>query len=169
LWKSGLRFQVNVKTLDGCPDLVFPKAKVAVFCDGDFWHGRDWRSLKGKLNRGWNGHYWQKKIGTNRSRDARHTRTLKKRGWHVVRIWESDIKRDTFSAAAAVRQVIKAKQGKNGAAIKTTRRPLRFIDLFAGLGGFHLGLSRLGHRCVFASEQDPQLRALIRVTSKSRH
>src|SRR5437667_9572629 len=61
LWKSGLRFRANVKTLPGRPDIVFSQAKVAVFCDGDFWHGRNWRTVKKKLSRGWNSGYWQAK------------------------------------------------------------------------------------------------------------
>ena len=161
LWKSGLRFRTNVKTLPGCPDIVFPRAKVAVFCDGDFWHGRDWNKLKPKLGRGWNGDYWQRKIKTNRARDRKHIRQLEHMGWRVMRIWEDDIRQDIFATAAAVRQVIKSNRGNNSAAtITAVRRPLRFADLFAGLGGFHLGLKRLGHRCVFASEQEPHLRTL---------
>jgi DNA (cytosine-5)-methyltransferase 1 len=159
LWKSGLRFRVNVKTLPGRPDIVFNEAKVAVFCDGDFWHGRNWDRLKNNLSRGWNGEYWQAKIRANRSRDGKNTRQLERMGWRVVRIWEDDIKRDIFATTAAVRQIVKTTRRKNSVvSIKTVQRPLRFIDLFAGLGGFHLALTRLGHRCVFASEQESHLR-----------
>src|SRR5258708_30048230 len=53
LWKRGLRFRKNVKTVPGRPDIVFSKEQVAVFCDGDFWHGRDWTHLARKLRAGW--------------------------------------------------------------------------------------------------------------------
>lgn len=163
LWKSGLRFQANVKALPGCPDIVFNQAKVAVFCDGDFWHGKDWQRLRSKLGKGANRNYWVAKISTNKKRDRRHTQILKENGWNVLRLWESEIEQDLFAAADRVRQVVKAAaQMCTGTrlTLATQRRSLKFIDLFAGLGGFHLALARLGHRCVFASELNMNLRNL---------
>ena len=163
LWKSGLRFRTNVKTLPGCPDIVFPQAKIAVFCDGDFWHGKDWRSLQTKLRRGSNHNYWVAKISGNIKRDRRHAKNLKKDGWNVLRLWESEIKNDLFGVAGRVRQAVRiAGQARNGSALKLSvpKKSLTFIDLFAGLGGFHLALARLGHRCVFASELNRNLRDL---------
>lgn len=163
LWRAGLRFRKNVETMPGKPDIVFPSAKVIVFCDGDFWHGRNWPALKRKLAVGSNAAYWHAKIASNIKRDRLHTASLERAGWAVVRLWESDIRRDPFAAAAAVRQKVHAatqirrNQSKNGA---THPRTLRFVDLFAGLGGFHLALSRLGHKCVFASELNSSLRKL---------
>lgn len=91
LWRLGLRFRKNYRTLPGKPDIVFPAVRIAVFCDGDFWHGRRWRSLKAKLVRGSNGSYWVAKIRANRRRDRANTRRLEHEGWHVIRIWETDI------------------------------------------------------------------------------
>ena len=163
LWRAGLRFRKNVETLPGKPDIVFLSSKVIVFCDGDFWHGKNWATLRKKLAAGSNALYWRAKIASNMKRDRLNAGLLEREGWTVIRIWESDIKRDPFAVAARVRQTIQAKgQARgihhlNGSA---PGRTLRFVDLFAGLGGFHLALSRLGHRCVFASELNKSLRDL---------
>ena len=102
LWRMGLRFLKNVSSLPGKPDVVFPRQRVAVFCDGDFWHGRDWPSRRRKLLRGHNADYWVAKLQANRRRDRRHDRELERAGWHVVRLWESDVLRDPQGAAEAV-------------------------------------------------------------------
>src|SRR4051812_41709016 len=88
LWRSGLRFRKNSRVLPGKPDIVFPSARLAVFCDGDFWHGRDWRRLRRKLKRGSNHDYWVAKISSNKKRDRQHTRKLQRDGWNVLRLWE---------------------------------------------------------------------------------
>jgi len=102
LWRMGMRYRKNVLSLPGKPDIVFPGPKVAVFCDGDFWHGRHWSELETKLSKGWNGGYWVAKIASNRERDKRNTAELESKGWHVIRIWESDIRRDSSSQAKQV-------------------------------------------------------------------
>src|SRR5689334_15045680 len=61
LWRRGLRFRKNLSNLPGKPDIVFVAARVAVFCDGDFWHGRNWRRLSSQLNRTANAAYWRQK------------------------------------------------------------------------------------------------------------
>lgn len=163
LWRSGLRFRTHSTHLPGKPDIVFPAAKLVVFCDGDFWHGKNWRRLQTKLKRGANHDYWVAKISSNIKRDRQHNQTLKKDGWNVLRLWESEIKEDLFAAAGKVRQAVKiAGQLHNHGTlnVSTSKKQLTFIDLFAGLGGFHLALARLGHRCVFASELSSHLRDL---------
>ena len=163
LWRSGLRFRKNVENMPGKPDIVLSKSRLIVFCDGDFWHGRDWSKLKKKLTAGTNAKYWRSKIESNIIRDRRNTALLQKQGWTVMRLWESEIKRDPFAAAARVRQKIHAlpKLGReNGKKREGPSGVLRFVDLFSGLGGFHLALSRLGHKCVFASELNRDLRGL---------
>lgn len=109
LWRLGLRFRKNVTTLPGKPDIVFPGAKVAVFCDGDFWHGRDWQSRQEKLSRGTNSAYWLAKIASNIERDARNTALLKRAGWRVIRLWETDVKRDPPAAAARIKKAVDAR------------------------------------------------------------
>src|SRR5437868_1114926 len=106
LWRSGLRFRKNVEALPGKPDIVFPSERLAIFCDGDFWHGRNWERLKKKLARGSNAAYWPAKIYSNIERDRTNVVLLKKRGWEVLRLWESDITRDPFATAARIRQKI---------------------------------------------------------------
>lgn len=89
---QGLRFRSNVQSLPGCPDIVFTREKVAVFADGDFWHGRRLAKRLVRLGKGHNSEYWIAKISSNVSRDRRVRRELAELGWQVVRVWESDIK-----------------------------------------------------------------------------
>ncbi|MGH8101188.1 MAG: DNA mismatch endonuclease Vsr [Chthoniobacterales bacterium] len=89
----GMRFRVDVATMPGRPDIVFPSARTAVFVDGDFWHGRNLRSRIDRLMHGRNSAYWSRKISANRARDRQVSARLRKSGWLVLRFWESDIKR----------------------------------------------------------------------------
>jgi len=106
LWRMGLRYRKNCGELPGKPDLVFLRARVAVFCDGDFWHGRDWDRRKAKLEGGTNARYWVAKIASNVGRDARNTAALQAAGWLVIRLWETDIKRDPTAAAELVSRAL---------------------------------------------------------------
>ncbi len=107
LWKRGLRYRVNVKNLPGKPDVVFSKSRVVIFCDGDFWHGRNWRVLKKKLETGNNADYWTAKISTNMKRDKRNTILLEEMGWCVIRIWEKDIKKNLFEVVSKIETLTK--------------------------------------------------------------
>lgn len=89
LHKRGLRFRKHVKELCGKPDIVFFRARVVVFIDGDFWHGYRFPCWEHKVP-----DFWKEKIGKNRDRDQKNFRKLKKMGWRVVRIWQHQIKRD---------------------------------------------------------------------------
>jgi DNA mismatch endonuclease (patch repair protein) len=95
----GLRYRKNVKGLPGKPDIVFSRARVVVFCDGDFWHGRNWLELSSKLRAGSNSAYWLAKIASNMERDRHNTVLLEDNGWLVIRIWEAEIRRDPTEAA----------------------------------------------------------------------
>ena len=108
----GLRFRKNVGTLPGEPDIVFSAVRVVVFCDGDFWHGRNWKALRPKLDRGTNASYWSEKIVSNIKRDRRNTALLEKAGWLVIRLWETDIKRDPIAPANLIKKVVEARRGK---------------------------------------------------------
>lgn len=72
----------------GKPDFVFPKLRVAVFVDGCFWHGCPLHSTMPKTNSA----FWAKKLGSNKARDRLVSQTLRKTGWHVLRIWEHDLR-----------------------------------------------------------------------------
>lgn len=86
LHDHGYRFRKHMKSLPGRPDLVFPKAKVAVFIDGDFWHGYRLPSWEHKLS-----DFWRNKLHENRKRDRRNFRRLQAMGWRVIRIWQHQI------------------------------------------------------------------------------
>src|SRR5262245_22250191 len=83
LRKNGYNFQTHARDLPGRPDIVFRRAKVAVFVDGDFWHGWRFSAWRLKLTE-----HWEAKIDANRKRDARNHARLRRAGWCVVRIWE---------------------------------------------------------------------------------
>jgi DNA mismatch endonuclease, patch repair protein len=86
--------------------VVFVGPRVVVFCDGDFWHGRDLAVRIKKLEAGHNAPYWVAKIRTNVERDGRQTSLLEGAGWLVLRFWESDIRRDAAVIAARVAAVV---------------------------------------------------------------
>jgi DNA mismatch endonuclease, patch repair protein len=106
LRRMQLRFQTNVAALPGKPDIVFPRLRVAVFCDGDFWHGRRWRARKEMLARGSNASYWIAKIEANMRRDRRSRTALGRLGWRVLRVWESEILGDARRTAVRVRSLV---------------------------------------------------------------
>jgi len=105
LWSCGYRYHKDVASLPGRPDLVFASARVAVFCDGDFWHGRDWQTRRRKLEGGHNARYWVAKIARNMERDRVATQNLEAAGWTVLRLWETDILK---GPEAALERVIEA-------------------------------------------------------------
>lgn len=78
-----------------------------MFCDGDFWHGRNWRQLSVKLSRGSNSRYWLEKIEKNRERDRVNNNLLKQAGWTVLRFWETDIQNDPVGIAGTIIRAVK--------------------------------------------------------------
>ena len=108
----GLKYR-RYYSIDGKPDFAFPKEKVAVFCDGDFWHGNNWRirghkKLEDDLKT--NKQFWINKIKNNINRDKRVNIKLKKKKWRVLRFWESDIKQNTLKYALRVKNIIERKR-----------------------------------------------------------
>ena len=85
----GYRFHGHDRSIPGSPDIVFKRAKVAVFIDGDFWHGWRLPAWEHKLTA-----FWKEKLQENRRRDLRNFRRLRGEGWLVVRIWEHQLNRD---------------------------------------------------------------------------
>lgn len=102
LWARGCRYRKDVASLPGRPDIVFASDEVVVFCDGDFWHGRDWQRRRRKLLRGHNPDYWIAKIKRNMERDRTNNHELEKAGWRVLRLWETDIMRSPEACADQV-------------------------------------------------------------------
>lgn len=106
LWARGLRYRKDVTKLPGRPDIVFRAARVIVFCDGDFWHGRNWEERKQKLREGHNAPYWLAKIERNMERDRARTELLESEGWRVLRFWETDVLRDPGLAADQIESAV---------------------------------------------------------------
>lgn len=101
LHKRGLRFRKHVKHLPGKPDIVFPKAKLAVFIDGDFWHGFRFPAWEHTVS-----DFWKTKIGKTRERDQRNFRRLRANGWRVIRLWQHQIDREfDYCVSRVVRAV----------------------------------------------------------------
>jgi len=110
LHRRGLRYRVQRRDLPGRPDFVFPSARVAVFVDGDYWHGRiliegGATALAERIRK--NHEYWLPKIHRTVERDASNTAALTKLGWKVIRFWESDIKPDLEAAADHVEAIVR--------------------------------------------------------------
>lgn len=122
--RTGLRYSIDVASLPGRPDLVFSAARLAVFCDGDFWHGRRLARRISRLEVGHNAPYWVAKIKSNVDRDRRTNRALRDSGWKVLRFWESDV---VAHPDKAVDAVLKAIQAQHRVAIESQRVTLRSI------------------------------------------
>jgi DNA mismatch endonuclease (patch repair protein) len=112
LRKLGLRPALNVSTLPGTPDLVFRNARLVIFCDGDFWHGRNFEQRRLQLVRGHNAAYWLAKIESNMRRDSRVRRKLRRDGWSVIRVWEKDVLKNPDGVAAAVARRVAARRAR---------------------------------------------------------
>ena len=105
LWSRGLRYRKNVKGIPGSPDIVYFHPKVAVFCDGEFWHGYDWELRKDKIKS--NKEFWFRKIERNMQRDREVNRKLAQDGWIILRFWENDIRKYLKECADTVELVVK--------------------------------------------------------------
>lgn len=171
-------FEINAKDVEGKPDILFRDLKIAIFCDSEFWHGKDWAIRKNdhKSNRD----FWHKKIERNIERDIEVNNILHSEGYVVLRFWGKDILKNTDDCVQVIEKTIKSQYDKEvfmGEQIikieearvvelrfedipfPDIRNPkFSFIDLFAGIGGFRLALQNLGGKCVFSSEIDTHSR-----------
>jgi DNA mismatch endonuclease, patch repair protein len=119
LWSAGLRYRVAVDSLPGRPDVVIPAARLVVFCDGDFWHGRNLERRIEKLAAGHNAPYWISKIKSNVERDRRIETLLVDSGWDFLRFWESDVCANPKSIAKAVLKAVRTKRKGRSAKRRT--------------------------------------------------
>jgi DNA mismatch endonuclease (patch repair protein) len=89
LWRRGYRYRKNCKDVFGRPDICFKNKKVAIFCDSEFWHGKDYLDKKSlpKTNQD----FWERKLKRNIERDKKVNKELKKQGWKVLRFWGREI------------------------------------------------------------------------------
>jgi DNA mismatch endonuclease (patch repair protein) len=104
LWHKGIRYRKNYKNLPGTPDIVITKYKIVIFCDGDFWHGKDWDSKKESIQS--NRDYWFPKIERNMERDMAINNQLEKQGWLVLRFWGKDIQKNIAACLKDVEEAI---------------------------------------------------------------
>ncbi|TLX23955.1 DNA mismatch endonuclease Vsr [Chryseobacterium indologenes] len=243
LFARGHRYRKNDKTVFGKPDLVFKKIKLAIFVDGEFWHGKDWEQRKHDHKT--NQEFWINKIERNIVRDKEVSEELFKQGWHVLRFWSKDIKKNLLTCVLQIedkikdlkmdlkekislqnfgdkkfriklieqennqeavlthylhnskngisqfykkdaitfaKEVLKQKYPQKAITSKEAEEALkhgvfntddipfhpvknpkfRFIDLFAGIGGFRLALQNLGGKCIFTSEWDKEAKKTYR-------
>ena len=106
LWKKGYRYRKNYKKLPGKPDIVLTKYKIAIFCDGEVFHGKDWEILKPRLEKGNSSEYWVSKISKNRKHDDEINKELLFLGWTVIRFWGNDIKKNTDECIKVIEETI---------------------------------------------------------------
>jgi DNA mismatch endonuclease (patch repair protein) len=118
LRRAGVHFRRHVRLLQGCtPDAIVEDGRVAVFVDGDFWHGWRFPAWSAKLQP-----FWRRKIGGNRARDSRNHRALRRRGWVVVRIWEHQIERDLTAAIERITRLLTCRASSGGRASRRVGR-----------------------------------------------
>lgn len=154
LRKAGVRFRACVARLPGKPDIVLSSRRLAVFVDGDFWHGRQWQtrnhaSLEGQFSRIASRDYWLRKIRGNMARDLSSTAALLAAGWSVARFWETDVNRD----AAGCIQTLSSTPARDSLALLPQRTVAEF---FAGIGLMRYAFERQGWRVAFANDIDPK-------------
>lgn len=106
LWERGYRYRKNYKDLPGHPDIVLTKYKIVIFCDGEFFHGKDWEKLKVRLKKSNNSEYWIAKIVRNMERDEEVNKQLRTLGWSVLRFWGKDIKKDVNGCITTIEEKI---------------------------------------------------------------
>jgi len=102
-----LKFKKHYDTF-GKPDIAFPEIKIAVFVNGEFWHGRNFSKIKDRL-----ADFWKDKIGKNIRRDRKNYKLLKNNGWEVIIIWDKDLKKNPNKELSKILSSIKRFKKKN--------------------------------------------------------
>ena len=110
LWSRGYRYRKNYKKLIGKPDVVLTKHKIVIFCDSEFWHGKNYHESTGRI--GTNADYWKQKIQRNIERDREVNEQLEKEGWTVLRFWEKEIKKEFDRCISVIQETIENGQVK---------------------------------------------------------
>lgn len=104
LWHMGYRYRKNDKRLPGSPDIAISRHRIAIFVDGEFWHGKDWETRKPRLQR--NREYWIEKIEENIARDIRVDKQLREIDWIPIHFWSKDVLKDTESCISDILSTI---------------------------------------------------------------
>lgn len=163
LRRAGLRsFRACDASLPGKPDIVLPGKGLAIFIDGDFWHGhqyqtRGFESVQAQLFGVHNAEYWTAKISRNVGRDFKNTSALLNSGWRVLRFWESSIRTSLDKCVAIALESTDTVSEKASFSALPRRSA---VELFAGIGLVRLALRRSGWRTLFANDNDPHKLAM---------
>ena len=104
LWARGYRYRKNYSKVEGKPDIVFVGKKVAIFCDSEFWHGKDWGKKKHEIKS--NKEFWYSKIKRNIKRDIFVNQKLDEAGWKVLRFWGKEILTNTNKCINQIERVL---------------------------------------------------------------
>ena len=112
LFSRGIRYRKNSSSIYGHPDISIKKYKIAIFCDGDFWHGYNWEETKQNIKS--NREFWIKKIEHNIDKDIEVNHVLAHMGYTVIRVWEHEIKKDLGGVASMIeREILRKKYEYN--------------------------------------------------------
>ena len=106
LWARGYRYRKNYKELPGRPDIALTQYKIAIFCDSEFFHAKEWDVLETKLKTGKNADYWVPKIQRNIERDIEKDKQLQFQGWTVIHFWGKDIKNNLEGCIKVIEEII---------------------------------------------------------------
>lgn len=106
LWEKGYHYRKNYNELPGKPDIVLTKYRLAIFCDGEFFHGKDWEILKPRLQKSNNSEFWISKISRNKERDDEINKKLLFMGWTVIRFWGDEIKKNADECVKVIEEAI---------------------------------------------------------------
>lgn len=163
LRKAGFTYRSNDSDLPGKPDIVIPNKRLAVFIDGDYWHGNQWQRrglsrLEEQFSNSENKQYWTHKIRRNMDRDCSATAALLSKGWKVLRFWESDVLGDVQRCVGMTLDALQ-QPAPNHELVLAQRTVAEF---FSGIGLMRMGLERQGWSVRFANDIDPQKAALYR-------
>src|SRR5215213_4388924 len=153
LSQRGVRYNIYKKELPGKPDIVLPSKRLAIFIDGDLWHGGQWQrrrklALEEQFGATLSKDYWLAKIRRNMERDCSATHKLLCAGWTVLRFWEREIYKNLEECVDTAITAI------NGTpATPLSRLPQKsFAEFFAGVGLMSMGLEREGWFADFAND-----------------
>jgi DNA (cytosine-5)-methyltransferase 1 len=162
LWASGVRYKVSPADVAGKPDIVIPSRRLAIFIDGDFWHGGQWRrrglaALEDQFRETSTKSYWLRKIRRNMRRDCKTTAILQQDGWTVLRIWESQINHEL---EACVQMTLRMMNEDPQPTPLSLIPAMTFLEFFAGIGLMRMALEQGGWSLQFANDIDEQKRAM---------
>ncbi len=159
LRKAGFRFKAYASHLPGKPDLIFPLTKLAIFVDGDLWHGNQWKlrgfpSLAAQFKRVNRKNYWVPKILRTVQRDFRNTSELVASGWRVLRFWESDVLRNLERCVKVIDISLQSDMQTEGVIAFSELSRRSVAEFFAGIGLVRLALEQHDWQVEFANDID---------------